>query len=446
LKMEQTTVEAGPQPCTIGVENYLGWRAVRLGNGILDVAVVPSIGGRILQLRLGGEEYLYVNPRHAGRVYSANENHSAAGWKNYGGSKVWPAPQGWLNDSEWPGPPDPILDGGHYAWEVTENDSTQVALTLTSPPDEYTGLTFRREIRIFSDSATLRIRHTMCNTSLRPVRWALWQVTQQLAGPNFAVFAPARFYRQILGDRPFPLIQANSGGLIRLDYKPQVAKLAVNVKEGWIGSLDSSRGLALIERFGVFRNAPYVDDAPVALWVNGPGTYTVHFDRLLAEDDPNGCDPYVETEVLSPLVSLEPGEEYAFDVWWHCSRILAGSLEKANSCGVVSEDLRVDPENGFFRVTGSFGVFQIGTAELVGICKDGRMATVQTVGPVAPLVPCVLEHRFPAEDSLFRVSLRVRNRSGELLGTIAGARVCAGHELASSLPSVPPDGRHQPIE
>jgi len=188
-------------------------------------------------------------------------------------------------------PPDPILDGGGYAWEIIESEPSQVALLVTSPTDEYTGLTFRREIRLSADSATLGIRHQMCNTSLRPVRWAIWQVTQQIAGPSFAVFAPARIYRQILGDEPFPSLKVNNGGVLRLDYKGQVAKFAIKVEEGWMGTLDSGRDLALIERFGVYRDAYYVDDAPVALWVNGPGRYTIHTDRLRAEGDPNGRDP-----------------------------------------------------------------------------------------------------------------------------------------------------------
>ena len=33
---------------------------------------------------------------------------------NWGGDKVWLAPQGWENEDQWPGPPDPVLDGGAY--------------------------------------------------------------------------------------------------------------------------------------------------------------------------------------------------------------------------------------------------------------------------------------------------------------------------------------------
>ena len=90
MSTELTSLDTASQPCTIGVENYQGWKAIRRGNGIIDIIAVPSIGGRILQLRLGGEEYLYVNPRHSGRVYGANENHSAADWKNYEVPKLGP--------------------------------------------------------------------------------------------------------------------------------------------------------------------------------------------------------------------------------------------------------------------------------------------------------------------------------------------------------------------
>ena len=39
---------------------------------------------------------------------------SLAAWKNYGGDKTRPAPQGWDNDEQWHGPPDPILDTSRY--------------------------------------------------------------------------------------------------------------------------------------------------------------------------------------------------------------------------------------------------------------------------------------------------------------------------------------------
>jgi len=420
----KATFDTASRFCEVSAETYLGWNAVRLGNGLVDLFVVPEIGGRIIQLRMGGEEYLYVNARHQGRVYGANENDVRAGWKNYGGAKVWPAPQGWVTDGLWPGPPDPVLDGGRYSWEVVETPVDEAAVALTSPADEYTGLTLAREIRLAAGAASIRMRHRMLNSACRPVRWALWQVTQQLAESGLALFARARRYQQLLGEDEFSPVQVSESGVFRLQYRPQVAKFAVKAEEGWICSLNSSRGLALAERFRIWPQAEYADDAPVAFWINGPGLYTVHSDLVRAEDDPNGCDPYVETEVLSPLVNLEPGEEYVFDVWWDCARVgPAGSVERVDHCAIVTRDLRIDPQGDEFRVTASFGVFQQGTLELASIARDGRVIHVQPLGSVTPLVPCTVQTRLRAEEGLFRLSLRMRNRSGELLGTIANARV-----------------------
>src|SRR2546427_542239 len=152
-------------PCRAAKENYLGWTVVRLANGILELLVVPEIGGRVIQLRVGGLDLLYVNPRHAGRVYRPEENNFNAGWKNYGGSKVWPAPQGWSSDAEWPGPPDPVLDGGAYSCRILDDKSESAAVLLESPADAYTGLTFARELRIFQDSTTVHIIPTALHWS-----------------------------------------------------------------------------------------------------------------------------------------------------------------------------------------------------------------------------------------------------------------------------------------
>ena len=422
MSVEQVTLGARSNPCTVKVERYLGWEAIRLSNGIVDLIAVPEIGGRILQLKLGGQEYFYVNPRHLGKVYPPEENNLVAGWKNYGGSKVWPAPQGWTSDYEWPGPPDPALDGGNYAWEILDEGANQAVLSLTSPADEYTGLILLREIRLQAGAATIQIRHSMRNASIRPVRWALWQVTQQLASPRFAIWVPAKGFRQILGDEAYDAIKRDvQRGLFKLEYANRVAKFAVKAEEGWICSVDSERNLVLAERFQIFRGAPYVDDAPVALWVNGSGSYTVHSDRILAQDDPNGCDPYVETEIFSPLVDLKPGEEYGFETSWHCARLAGDSVQRINHCAAIGQGLAVHREGDSLRVTSLLGVFQTGTLELASICKNGGVISTEILGPVTPLHPCRIDVRIPQKENLYRLSLRMRNESGELSGTLAEA-------------------------
>lgn len=411
-------------PCEIAETKYKGWKSLRLSNGILELFVVPEIGGRIIQLCLGEREYLYVNPRHAGQVYRQDENNSEAGWKNYGGSKVWPAPQGWSSNDQWPGPPDPILDGGPYYPQILEDNSDSVALQLESAHDDYTGLTLSREIRLFRGSATVQIRHWIRNTSLRPIRWAAWQVTQQLAGDGLSVTVPSKIFRQIYGDQSYRNHELLSEQrLWRLSYADQVAKFVVNPESGWLATIHGWPYVALVETFPVFHESPYPDGGPLEFWVNGRGTFTIHGNTINMDEDPNGCDPYIETEVLSPLIHLEPGQQYVFQVYWQCCAIEAGKIVDANTCAAIEEPLVARVEEGNVRVTGSFGIFLPGILEIVGIHRSGKTNFVHSIGPVGPLVPCSIDESIPMGNDLFRVALRLKSPDGKLLGAIDNALI-----------------------
>lgn len=406
-------------PCRIDIANYQGWESFRLSNGILELFVVPQIGGRIIQLRLGDREYFYVNPRHAGRVYRKDENNFDAGWKDYGGCKVWPAPQGWADDAQWPGPPDPILDGGPYQAQIVDDNSDSVALQMESSDDEYTGLRLSREIRLFRGSATVQIRHLMRNISLRPVRWAIWQVSQQVGHRELSVTAPSKSFWQIYGDQSYTHYDVlSNANLWRLSYSDQVAKFIVNPEAGWLATSHRNLRTTLVETFPIFGGLTYPDGGPLEIWVNGKGTFTVHGDTINLEENANGCDPFIETEVLSPLINLEPGQEYAFQVCWHCCSINGGTIAGVNSSAAIEKPLTARIENGKVRVRGSFGLFRSGVLEAVLIHRNGKPDPVRVVGPVGPWEACVIDECLPFETSLLRVALRLRGAEGKLLGTV----------------------------
>lgn len=314
--------QAGTQGCQVARHTCGGWDLIYLSNGVIELCIAPKIGGRIIQLWLGSQEYFYVNTRHLGRVYPPEENNHGSGWKNYGGSKVWPAPQGWSGNGQWPGPPDPVLDGGPYCCEVLESRPDTAALRLRSAIDPRTGLVLSREIRIRQGEATVSIRHEMQNLVDRPVRWSIWQVTQQLAGAATTVVVPAASWKQIYGDVRYTQVEPDpSARLLRIHYQNRVAKLGIKAEANWLALYDLSRSLALVETFPLFPALPYPDDAPVQIWINGEGTYTLPTGYVDTFTDPNGCDPYVETELLSPLVELLPSQRYTFEVQWHLAKI-----------------------------------------------------------------------------------------------------------------------------
>lgn len=405
--------------CTLTQEEYEGWKAIRLSNGIIELFIVPEIGGRIIQLRLGSRNFFYVNSRHQGRIYGPDENCFTAGWKNYGGSKVWPAPQGWETDGQWPGPPDSVLDGGPYSWRVEENTPERAAISLESQPDEYTGLTFSREIRLSKGSSTVHILHKMRNSSSRAVRWAIWQVTQHAADRPLRILAPAHRYRQMFGDTTYDHVEVNSaGGLWKLEYANQVAKFAVEVEQGWLVALKPEDKTAMVEGFELFPGSIYPDGAPVEIWVDGAGTFTVHGDQVSMEEDSGGCDPHIETEILSPLVKLDPGQEFNFSVTWYCTAIPSPTVRRVNSCALISEPLTVKAASQRLQVASAFGIFHAGSVELVSLHRNGKLMDTVPLGKFTPLEPCHVDKTISCQNGLGRLSLRLRDSAGRLMGTI----------------------------
>jgi hypothetical protein len=94
---------------------YLGWNALEWVGADISLRVVPELGGRIMNYQLGDHSFLWVNPLLAGSTPTPTRLAPDGGWLNWGGDKIWIAPQGWESETQWPGPPDPVLDGGAYS-------------------------------------------------------------------------------------------------------------------------------------------------------------------------------------------------------------------------------------------------------------------------------------------------------------------------------------------
>lgn len=410
--------------CSLRRVNYEGWKAIELANGLLRVVVVPEIGGRIIQMFLGDQPFLYVNPKLRGQVFSPKELGPDDEWKNYGGSKVWPAPQGWSSDAEWPGPPDLTLDGSPFACRVVEETAESAAIHLTSPHDEYTGVTFAREIHVFAGTTDVQISHTMKNTSRRPVRWSIWQVTQHDAYPDLAAFVPATACHKLYGDDHYPGLSIEpQRKLLRLQFADVVAKFGMKPEAGWLATLDARRRTVLAETFQLFPNVPYPDNAAVEFWVNGRGFFTLHGDRFDAGATPEGPDPFLESEILSPMAELQPGQEYSFGICWRSARTDAKEIVSVNHCGAVGAPLSIGRQGGKLQATGSFGIFRTGQLELVSLRRNGKIHAVLPLGSVSPIEPCVVDTVVADASDLARISLRLRAADGALLGTLDEAEI-----------------------
>jgi hypothetical protein len=371
---------------------YNGWRCTELTNGRVDVVVAPDLGGRIIGLRLDGHEYLWMNRDLTGQVRPATPGGGLSGWANYGGDKLWPAPQGWSGPQEWPGPPDPAdeggcTDSGRFELEVTASGPDGVAVRLKGPRDLYAGIRFIREIRLDPRSTTVELVSVMENVVDHPVRWGIWQNTQHSAPPlagaagapprsDVAAWAPissrSRYpggYRVMFGPKDDPQFSVleppeSAGRILRVDYAHRVGKVGIDAEKGWLAVTHEESGYLFAQTFEPDPGREHPDGASIEFWTSGPGRIALGDRQVdLGEDEPW----LLESEVLSPYVRLEPGSKYAFPTRIHLGRGKGPVLAVKEAVAVL------DPvHRGPKGIEGKLVVFH-----------DGTLA-VRDVSPGAP--------------------------------------------------------------
>ena len=294
---------------------FKGWDALALDNGNLRVVVVPAIG-RVMGLGFTGDpagaaDPLWIHPA-AGKDLRPDEN----GWINYGGDKAWPAPQ-----SEWQRivgkgwPPPATFDAQPYTTTVTQQE-----IEMVSAVDPAYGLRMRRKLQLVND--VLMIDTTYEKVDGPSVRVAVWTITQ-LASPE-RMFAPlpsdASTYATLMPAQPRDL-RVDDFHLSLARHTTEKTMIATNARSlAWIGAgrnlvitnvatyFDSGGGSAPLGR-----NAPHAGNTNAQIYTS-----------------PDGAEPYVELELLSPLVDLAPGQRVTMAVrYWLARREKADPDEEA---------------------------------------------------------------------------------------------------------------------
>jgi hypothetical protein len=443
LLLAATVVLAGEPPCRVERAPYRGWNSLKLSNGLVALYVVPELGGRVIQFEFAGHPFFFVNGDLAGKVFSPEENGGAkGGWKNYGGSKLWPAPQGWENDEQWPGPPDPVLDGGAYRGEIIRREEGQVAITVTSPPDARTGIQLARTISLFAGGTQVRHECAMRNISRRPVRWAIWEVNQHdtadLKVPeefnrDFWAYCPLnprsvhpRGFTPMFGQATHASWRPDyERGLLAVKYDDRVGKVGLDSQAGWLAVVNGQSDQCFVGRFTPFPGATYPDQATVEFWLNGAGEFIINRTAITNAPNPKETPYFMESEILSPLVTLQPGEEYRFQIDWFATRCPKPVVD-VTSAGAVCESLAATRDGTQVKLEGVFGVFFLGQAEAVFKDNFGNVVGSEPVGPVEPNRVFRLSRQFPLPEKAFRVSVIVRDEAGHARGVLGNVILAEG--------------------
>ncbi len=325
--------------CQVEKVNYRGWDALKLSNKLVEAYVVPEIGGRIIQFVFDGHEYLFVNDKLAGKVLPYKEKE----WNNYGGDKLWPAPQGWDGPHQWPGPGDPVLDSGRFSCEIVRSAGKEASVRVTSPPDrERTGIQFSRLVSLKAGQPNLLFENTMTNVTDHKVSWGIWSVTQIDAsnpageGYNDQLDFYCSLNPRSLFSKKYCVLYGlvnnfawkpdYERNLFRGHYNYLVGKVGIDSPGGWLASVDGKSGYALVQRYTYYPRRKYPDDSSVEFWINGAGSFIAAKQLSEGEPDPETTPYLFEMEILSPLVSLRPGESYTFKTEW---KALKGGLPAA---------------------------------------------------------------------------------------------------------------------
>lgn len=425
---------------------YNGWDSLKLLNGLIEAQIVPDIGGRIIQLKLDDFEYFWVNDQLAGKPPTPTGLGPGGGWLNYGGSKIWPAPQGWGRDDRWPGPPDAVLDGSPHVGSILEPEGGWASVQVVSQRDKQSGVQFTRTIKVYDNVARVSIDCKMENIDTIPRRWGVWQVTQHNVanrdGPGFdkniRVYCPINprslyphGYNVIYGRMDNPEFNGKNG-MMSVQYLHLVGKIGMDCSAGWYALVSGSYGYVFVERFSWESEREYPDDASFELWTQGDGTILaygkeVQMSNRLEEN------PYVlETEVLSPFAQLKPGQSTSYHSDWYVTKI-GGNLPVVDctNAGVTCVPLQVNLSRRNLTIrSGHFGVFENGEAALAFLDIDGNeIGRGHARVAVSPKKPLILEEVSKLADgaeippAAVHLSLIVIDDSEKTAGSLALSRI-----------------------
>ena len=418
----------------MSASTYRGWETQALTNGLIEVQVLPQIGGRVIQFKLGDTEMLWVNDALAGKAPPPGGLGPKGAWLNYGGDKLWPAPQ-----DQWHGPPDGVLDGSPHTAVVLPAAADSAGVELTSEKDPRNGLQFKRTIRVRPGAAAVAFDSTLTNVGTKTQKWSIWQVTQLSAvgrkGDGFnkdlrcwtpvnpASQYPLGFNVQFgAKDNPSFAVDTKTG-LFSATYKGAVGKAGLDSAAGWVACVDGETGCVLVERFAHVPGKEYPDGgSSVEFWMNGAGKIVHEGKTVEFPADRVATPTYVESEILSPLAELAPGQSTSFRLDWFAAKI--GGSYPVLACtpvGITCEALAAKKAGDKVRLTGRFGVFfapspvQVVFLDAAGAeCGKADLKT-----QASPLEPLVLDAETPLPAKAATAVLMILDAAGQVRGELA---------------------------
>lgn len=431
-----------PPPCEIQPIAFEGWKAQQVSNRWVRLTIVPQLGGRLMQVAFGDHPYLFVNPKLKGKYFPPAEDATPGHWHNYGGDKIWPLPEGEQDEQHWPGPRSDALDAGNYEFKVVARGAT-CTIRLDGPADPHTGLQYSREISLTTESPVISFHAVMKNATAHSIRWSMQSVTQYntaAAGSataynrNFWAFTPVNQnsayddgYHARLGPSNDPAYSVKDG-LFALHWFYFEREVWLDSPGDWVAVVDGSTRYAMVERPSVTQGE-YPGKATVIFYTNGPAIeYDDNGMPFLTSSNPDENPYYMEAELNSPMIRLEPGETYVFNTKWFPTRSTA-DLKIVTDTGVVSRALTAAASGKTIVLSGALGVFFPGNLVVYVYDANGKRTRTVLLQQANPMELIDLNKEINASSGDSRVSIHLIDERGLDRGSLGEAQLAkASHE------------------
>lgn len=392
------------------LDNYQGWgwEVLLVNNDYITLAVVPSIGGRILQYDLLTDTFMIVNESLFGEVFYDDSDSPWSGTWGYGGYKTWPAPQ-----DRWSWPPPPTLAWGNYNYTVKQYGADSLCISLFGQTETVRapGLRFNGYITLYRNSTRVRIATSLINDSDANQDWAIWDVTQTIvqhesAGDfeNFSAYFPVSRPQDIWGDGPEAYDMGE--GIYRAVFNGNSGKKFAVATDGWVVFTDERDAQSYAKVFDIIEGADYSDEGAMVQ------IYT------------NGGSRYMEVEVLGPIESIGPdGDSIVFIEDWYVTSS-AGAPVNVGHAGIVKESIQYNQASK--RIRGVYALFAEGQAYAAFYDGDGELLGSSDTVEVQPLIPLEVDLQSELPDGTVTIELHFQDIFG------SAPIVLDSHELSQN--------------
>ncbi|WP_373942581.1 hypothetical protein OEG92_05020 [Polaribacter sejongensis] len=455
------------QEKTISIEknyNNWGWENVYVAkNKYISLVVVPEAAGRILEYNLGDVPSLWVNPKLLGKSFGTSDEVKMNEWRNFGGYRLVPLPienssidKNGNKSNRWP--PPVVIGDAPYQVSVGENSEGKKTIEVQSGVQElpvpfYYGkekkflypdkieeeIQYARSLYIEPNSSLVYINHTLKNVGEETIKKGLmissqhvsWSDSKLQDGHNFSAFIPFSEDLKLPSGEQFEISatpQQRWNYIDRNRFKidknnPEHIKKYFNIGDNWKGEV--APGIYEVEyEYNTMAGLHIISSKSWICYVNK--ITNTAFVKIMepydaAKEYDHGINMaifcsgletgYIETEVKTPLYTLQSKESFTYKEIQGAAKIETSPALDVNLTGVITKKLHFNKETK--SLEGSYGVFIEGQAVLILKNSNGKIVEEVILEEVNPLKVLQLRQKISVDKSVKVIDIVVRGSKSE---------------------------------